>query len=82
MLGVKLRHGIGWGLNCPDLPIGPNERSCFWGGWGGSIVVNDLETRMCVAYMMNRMGEGTVGDERGMGLLAAAYASLAGASGG
>jgi len=76
VLAAKLRHGIGYGLNSADLPVGPNERTCFWGGWGGSLVVIDLEARLCIAYVMNRMGEGTMGDERGGALVAAAYASL------
>jgi hypothetical protein len=31
---------------------------------------------MTVAYVMNRMGEGTVGDLRGASIIAAAYQSL------
>ena len=46
--------GMGYGISSPEMPIGPNERTCFWGGWGGSIVVNDLENRLTVAYVMNR----------------------------
>jgi CubicO group peptidase (beta-lactamase class C family) len=49
----------------------------FWGGWGGSLVINDLENNLTVAYVMNRMGEGTVGDLRGAAIIGAAYASLA-----
>lgn len=78
VLGIKIRHGIGYGLNSADLPISPNERACFWGGWGGSLVVCDLDQRLCIAYVMNRMGEGTVGDARGAGLVIAAYQALAG----
>jgi hypothetical protein len=37
-----------------------------------------LDARLCVAYVMNRMGEGTVGDLRGPGLVGAAYRSLLG----
>ena len=69
--------GIGYGLTCPELPISPNEKVCFWGGWGGSLCVNDVDSRMTFAYVMNRMGEGTVGDIRGGGLLFAAYGALA-----
>jgi CubicO group peptidase (beta-lactamase class C family) len=78
VLGVPLRLGVGYGLNSPDTPIGPNPRTCFWGGWGGSAVVNDLDTGMTVAYVMNRMGDGTLGDTRAFSILAAAYAALAG----
>ena len=71
-----LRHGIGFGLPSPEMPISPNERTCFWGGWGGSLAIIDLDARMSFAYVMNKMGEGTVGDMRGAGLLIATYLSL------
>ena len=77
ILGVPLRLGIGYGLNSEETPISPNPRACFWGGWGGSIVVNDLDARLTVAYVMNKMGEGTLGDLRGAGVVMAAYAALA-----
>ena len=76
VLGVPLSHGIGYGLPGEMLPL-PNPRTCFWGGWGGSLIIVDLDARMTVAFVMNRMGEGTVGDERGLGVLQAAYAGLA-----
>jgi CubicO group peptidase (beta-lactamase class C family) len=76
VLGVPLRYGIGYGLPIPEIPF-PSQRTCFWGGWGGSVVINDLENNMTVAYVMNRMGEGTVGDVRGFSIIAAAYAGLA-----
>lgn len=78
VLGIPVRLGMGYGLNSPELPMSNNERVCFWGGWGGSLIVVDLDARMTIAYMMNRMGEGTVGDARGAGIVTAAYASLAG----
>ncbi len=77
VLGMPLRHGIGYGLPSPEVPISPSGRACYWGGWGGSIVVVDLDQRLCVSYVMNRMGEGTQGDLRGASLVFAAYASLA-----
>jgi CubicO group peptidase (beta-lactamase class C family) len=76
VLGVPLRLGIGFGLNSEDTPLSPNARTCYWGGWGGSLVVIDLDARMVVTYMMNRMGEGTAGDNRAAGILAATYAAL------
>jgi CubicO group peptidase (beta-lactamase class C family) len=78
VLGMPLRHGIGYGLPSAQAPLSPSERACFWGGWGGSLVLVDLDQRMVVSYVMNRMGEGTTGDLRGVGLVFAAYASLAG----
>ena len=78
VLGLPVRLGVGYGLNSPAMPISPNPRACFWGGWGGSLVLCDLDARLCVAYVMNRMGEGTVGDMRGAGLVGATYLSLLG----
>jgi CubicO group peptidase (beta-lactamase class C family) len=79
VLGVVLRLGVGYGLMSPETPLSPSGRACFWGGWGGSIVVCDLDRHMVVAYVMNRMGEGTTGDMRGVGLVFAANAAVAAA---
>jgi CubicO group peptidase (beta-lactamase class C family) len=76
VLGAPLTLGMGYGINSTELPVGPNPRTCFWGGWGGSIVVNDLDARMTIAYVMNRMGEGTLGDTRGLSIAMAAYGAL------
>ena len=43
VLGVPLRYGIGCGLPRLDtLPWIPDEKICFWGGWGGSMIVMDV----------------------------------------
>ena len=75
VLGAPLRFGIGYGLASDLLPF-PSPRTCFWGGWGGSLVINDFEHRMTVAYVMNRMGDGTTGDVRGASIIGAAYGGL------
>ena len=76
VLGVKVRYGTGFGLMSEAAPLSPNPRACFWGGWGGSLAVVDLDARMSVAYVMNRMSDGLVGDLRGVMLVLAAYESL------
>jgi CubicO group peptidase (beta-lactamase class C family) len=76
ILPLKIRHGIGFGLPCPEVPVSPNERACFWGGWGGSVAIIDLDARMTFAYVMNRMGETTTGDDRAINILFALYGVL------
>ena len=76
VLGIGVTFGIGYGLNSPRNPISPHARVCYWGGWGGSLVVNDVEAGLTFAYVMNRMGEGTVGDDRAHALLRALYRTL------
>jgi CubicO group peptidase (beta-lactamase class C family) len=65
VLGVPLRLGIGYGLPQLDiLPWIPDEKICFWGGWGGSMIVMDAGRRVTISYMMNKMAPGIIGSER------------------
>jgi len=68
---------MGYGLNNPLMPLSPNKNTCFWGGFGGSMVLVDQDARLCFSYVMNRMHAGLMGDPRGFGLASAMYASLA-----
>lgn len=56
VLGAPATFGLGWALPEPrSMPsVAPGQR-CYWGGLGGSVVVNDAERRLTVAYAMNRM---------------------------
>lgn len=74
VLGVPIRFGMGYGLGNELMPLG--ERACFWGGYGGSVIVIDQETRLTVSYVMNKMESGLVGDSRGASLVLAAVMSL------
>lgn len=65
VLGVPMRFGRGFGLMSRTVPLSPNERAFFWGGWGGSIAVIDLDSETSVAYVMNQMSSGMAGDLRG-----------------
>ncbi len=76
VLGVPIRWGCGFGLTSTDLPVGPNPRTFFWGGWGGSLVVIDPDAQLGVAYVMNKMSQNTLGDTRAFGPLAALYGAL------
>jgi CubicO group peptidase (beta-lactamase class C family) len=70
-LGVPIRFGIGYGLPEPtSIPFLPEGRVCFWGGWGGSVIIMDLDRGVTISYMMNKMQPGLVGSDN-----AAAYVS-------
>jgi CubicO group peptidase (beta-lactamase class C family) len=74
VLGLPLRWGIGYGLPHPDtVPYLPDDRICFWGGWGGSMIIMDLDRRMTVSYMMNRMAPGVIGSTHSEAYLRAVY---------
>ncbi|EXG82670.1 EstA family serine hydrolase [Cryptosporangium arvum] len=61
-LGIPLRWGIGYALPEPEgTPFVPAGRVCFWGGWGGSLIIVDVERRMTISYMMNQMQPGIIG---------------------
>jgi CubicO group peptidase (beta-lactamase class C family) len=76
-LGVPIRFGIGYGLPEPvGVPFVPEGRVCFWGGWGGSMIIMDLDRRTTIAYMMNRMQPGLVGSDLAAGYLKAIYEVL------
>ncbi len=78
VLGVPLRFGIGYGLPLAGLAGIPDGKICFWGGWGGSIILMDLDRKMTLSYMMNKMGAGVVGSDRGVQYTQAVYAAVTG----
>ena len=56
VLGIPLKFGVGYGLPWPEvLPFVPEGRVCFGTGAGGSLVIADVDRRMTVAYVMNKM---------------------------
>ncbi|MCX4095851.1 serine hydrolase domain-containing protein [Nocardia sp. alder85J] len=63
VLGQPARWGLGYRIE---------GRTCFWGGWGGSLVFNDFDRRMTVAFVMNQvLWEDDYA--RALGILMAAY---------
>jgi len=78
VLGSPVTWGLGLALPTPDfLPYLKTERTCFWGGWGGSLVVMDLHRRLTIAYTMNRMAPELVGSDRTRRYVELVYDALA-----
>lgn len=76
VMQVAFVFGMGFGISDPSYPISPNERACFWGGWGGSISLIDFDDRVSIAYVMNRMEADLMGDKRGVRIIRATYDAL------
>lgn len=77
VLMVPLRWGIGYGLpQASAAPAVPDGRVCWWTGYGGAIVVNDLDRRTTVAYAMNRMEQHFTSSARTDGYVRTAFTCL------
>lgn len=78
VVGSNLSFGIGYGLNTKDTDTDwlPDGKICFWGGWGGSMVVMDVGRRVTIAYVMNRMKNVGLGSNRTKAYINAAYHAL------
>jgi len=76
VLGTAIRFGMGYGLGNELMPLGP--RACYWGGYGGSLIVIDQNADLAVSYVMNRMYPGLVGDLRGATIVLETVMGLAG----
>ncbi|MCZ0991062.1 serine hydrolase domain-containing protein [Streptomyces diastatochromogenes] len=76
--GAPMRWGMGFGLTPVDMaPYLRAGKVAWWGGWGGSIVVMDLDRRLTFSYTMNKMGGGGLtGFEQVAAFLNAAYDAL------
>ncbi|MFE0403201.1 serine hydrolase domain-containing protein [Streptomyces nigra] len=68
VLGMPTRWGLGYGLF---------GNACGWGGWGGSLVMIEPDSRLVVAYVTHQMRE-PAEDTRGMEIVTAAYEGLQG----
>jgi CubicO group peptidase (beta-lactamase class C family) len=75
VMGIPARFGLGFGLAGGMIPF-PNPNSMFWGGYGGSIALIDMDAHTTIAYVMNVMHGTTTGDMRGFGLAMAAWDAL------
>lgn len=74
VLDAHTRFGLGFALPSPaSMPAVPAGTVCWWTGFGGSVVVNDLDRRMTMAYVMNRMDRGLVGAANAGAYISAVY---------
>jgi len=69
------KFGMGFGLPGPMIPT-PNPNTLFWGGYGGSLIIIDMDARTTFGYAMNKMGSGTLGDARGFAMVMAMWQAL------
>ena len=76
VLGIPVRFGMGFGLPGGMVPL-PNPNSCYWGGYGGSIAIIDMDAQTTFSYVMNRMEGTTTGDARGFALVMAMWQAMA-----
>lgn len=76
ILGIPVRYGLGYGLAGGSVPF-PNPNTIFWGGYGGSLVVVDMDAKATYAYAMNKMAATTTGDMRAFTILMAAWGAMA-----
>jgi CubicO group peptidase (beta-lactamase class C family) len=77
VLGASLRFGIGYALpETETVPYVSQGRTCYWGGWGGSVIMMDLDTRTTISYMMNKMGPGIIGSDRSEAYVRAVHSCL------
>lgn len=76
VLGMAVHYGLGLGLAGGLTPM-PHDECCYWGGYGGSLVINDLKSHSTMAYAMNKMASTTTGDLRAFNLAIAMWQAMA-----
>jgi CubicO group peptidase (beta-lactamase class C family) len=76
VLFQPLRFGIGYGLPSAQESQLPARRIAYWGGWGGSIILNDVDLGFTFAYVMNRMDGEVLGSARSAAYQAAFFDAI------
>ncbi len=76
ILNMPTRYGMGFGLAGGAVPF-PNPNTIYWGGYGGSLIIIDMDARTTFAYAMNKMAPTTTGDMRAFTLAMAMWGALA-----
>ena len=74
VLGVPICFGLGFGIRGALMP---NPNTIYWGGYGGSVAIVDMDARISMSYVMNKMAGTTMGDTRAFGMAAAVWRATA-----
>jgi len=78
LLGHPVRWGLGFALpQRESFPYIPDEKICFWGGWGGSWETMNPDRRATIAYVMNKMAPDVEGSPRTERYFTSFYEALA-----
>ena len=73
VLGVPMTFASGFAVASSNHPILGGRDARFWGGFGGSRIVHELDQQMTFAYVMNKLNPSAfIGDLRGDDLLKSA----------
>jgi len=76
-LGVGLAPRWRNGVHGSVLEMfGPNPEAFGHCGWGGAFGCADVQNRVSIGYVINQMGDRSIGDPRGAALSAALYECL------
>lgn len=76
VIGSHLRWGIGYCLEYGNTPYVPAGRVAFWGGMGGSFIVNDVDRGLTLGFVQNKLGAVSVGTDSSRAVVEAVYRSL------
>ncbi|GME38921.1 Beta-lactamase [Neofusicoccum parvum] len=78
VLGKQIRLGIGYGLSWKESIASwlPEGRLCFWGGWGGSLGIVDVDRKVTISFVMNKMAMSAFGSDCGKAAVAAVYKAI------
>jgi CubicO group peptidase (beta-lactamase class C family) len=71
--GVPFKWGLGYGLPIPELPFVPQGRLALMGGAGGSLMIADVDRRMTIAFVMNKMVPSLLGTPTAVALVERLY---------
>ncbi|HET8579625.1 MAG TPA: serine hydrolase domain-containing protein [Nitrospiraceae bacterium] len=77
VLGMELKHSLGFGKPTANLKFGSSDSAFGWPGAGGSFGFADPDAQIGFGYVMNRMGTSFTADARAMSLMDAVYRSIA-----